>query len=171
MLSGSITKGLIAICAPVMIMNVIQSLFNIIDMTVLKTYGGAVGAVGVCGTLISLITGLVIGVSSGSNVIIARYIGRKDSASVDRAINTAMAFSIAAGIMLVKLFNLFSKQKINPLIGATGLSAVPMASRVANEIATKYDSKNHVLNYCMASNISGVIGSAVAAGILISMLG
>lgn len=83
----------------------------------------------------------------------------------------AFGLSIAAGIFLVKLFNLFSKQKINPLIGATGLSAVPMASRVANEIATQYDPKNHVLNYCMASNISGVIGSAVAAGVLISFLG
>jgi len=83
----------------------------------------------------------------------------------------AFGLSIAAGIMLVKVFNLFCKQKINPLIGATGLSAVPMASRVANEIATKYDPKNHVLNYCMASNISGVIGSAVAAGVLISFLG
>ena len=100
MLEGSIMKGILTIAIPVMIMNVATSLFNIIDMTVLKTFGGAVGAVGVCGTLISLITGLVIGVSSGSNVIIARYIGRKDPASVDRAINTAMAFSIAAGIAL-----------------------------------------------------------------------
>lgn len=83
----------------------------------------------------------------------------------------AFGLSIFAGIMLVKIFNLFSKQKINPLIGATGLSAVPMASRVANDISTKYDPKNHVLNYCMASNISGVIGSAVAAGILIAFLG
>ena len=82
----------------------------------------------------------------------------------------AFALSIAGGILFVKLFNLFSKKKINPLIGATGLSAVPMASRVANEIALKYDSKNHVLQYCMASNISGVIGSAVAAGVLISFL-
>ena len=82
----------------------------------------------------------------------------------------AFALSIFGGIMLVKLFNLFAKKKINPLIGATGLSAVPMASRVANEIALKYDSRNHVLNYCMSSNISGVIGSAVAAGILISFL-
>ena len=83
----------------------------------------------------------------------------------------AFCLSIAGGIFLVKLFNLFGKQKINPLVGATGLSAVPMASRVANEIALKYDSKNFILNYCMASNISGVIGSAVAAGILISFLG
>ena len=83
----------------------------------------------------------------------------------------AFGLSIASGILLVKLFNLFSKKKINPLVGATGLSAVPMASRVCNEIATKYDPKNHVLNYCMSSNISGVIGSAVAAGVLISFLG
>ena len=82
----------------------------------------------------------------------------------------AFALSIFGGIILVKLFNLFSKKKINPLIGATGLSAVPMASRVASEIATKYDPKNHILQYCMSSNISGVIGSAVAAGVLISFL-
>ncbi len=83
----------------------------------------------------------------------------------------AFALSIASGICMVKIFNLFSKKKINPLIGATGLSAVPMASRVCNDISTKYDPKNHVLNYCMSSNISGVIGSAVAAGVLISFLG
>ncbi len=83
----------------------------------------------------------------------------------------AFALSIASGIFMVKIVNLFSKKKINPLIGATGLSAVPMASRVCNGISTKYDPKNHVLNYCMASNISGVIGSAVAAGVLISFLG
>lgn len=83
----------------------------------------------------------------------------------------AFGLSIFGGIMLVKIMNLFSKKKINPLVGATGLSAVPMASRVANEIALKYDPRNHVLNYCMSSNVSGVIGSAVAAGILISFLG
>ncbi len=82
----------------------------------------------------------------------------------------AFGLSIASGIYMVKITNLFSKKKINPLIGATGLSAVPMASRVCNEISTKYDPKNHVLNYCMSSNVSGVIGSAVAAGVLISFL-
>ena len=83
----------------------------------------------------------------------------------------AFALSIASGILMVKIWNLFAKKKINPLVGATGLSAVPMASRVCNTISTKYDPKNHVLNYCMASNIAGVIGSAVAAGVLISFLG
>ena len=83
----------------------------------------------------------------------------------------AFALSVAGGIFMVKLMNLFSKKKINPLIGATGLSAVPMASRVANEIAIKHDPRNHLLQYAMSSNISGVIGSAVAAGVLISFLG
>ncbi len=82
----------------------------------------------------------------------------------------AFAISIVGGIFAVKIYNLFAKKKINPLIGATGLSAVPMASRVANEIALKKDSSNHILQYCMSSNISGVIGSAVAAGVLISVL-
>lgn len=82
----------------------------------------------------------------------------------------AFAISIFGGIMAVKIVNVFSKKKINPLIGATGLSAVPMASRVANEIALKHDPSNHILQYAMSSNISGVIGSAVAAGVLITFL-
>ncbi|MEL6671237.1 MAG: sodium ion-translocating decarboxylase subunit beta [Bacteroidota bacterium] len=82
----------------------------------------------------------------------------------------AFAISVAGGIMAVKVYNLFARKKINPLIGATGLSAVPMASRVANELALKEDPTNHLLQYAMASNISGVIGSAVAAGVLLSML-
>ena len=83
----------------------------------------------------------------------------------------AFVISITGGIFAVKLFNLFTNKKINPLIGATGLSAVPMASRVANDIALKHDPNNHLMHYAMASNISGVIGSAVAAGGLISFLG
>jgi len=82
----------------------------------------------------------------------------------------AFSISIAGGIYAAKIYNLFAKKKINPLIGATGLSAVPMASRVANEISLKNDPHNHILQYAMASNISGVIGSAVAAGVLISIL-
>ena len=83
----------------------------------------------------------------------------------------AFAISIAGGTLLVKAYNKSAKKKINPLVGATGLSAVPMASRVANDIALKYDKSNHILQYCMSSNVSGVIGSAVAAGVLIAFLG
>lgn len=104
MLSGSITKGLLAISLPIMIMNVTQSLFNIIDMTILKTFdtgdGYTVGAVGACGTLIALITGLLVGCSSGANVAIARHIGRSDKERANRAVGSAMAFSAAGGLFI-----------------------------------------------------------------------
>ena len=77
-----------------------------------------------------------------------------------------LAISIAGN--LVKIHK--SQEKINPLVGATS-RAVPMASRVANDLALKYDKSNHILQYCMSSNVSGVIGSAVAAGVLIAFLG
>ena len=91
--------------------------------------------------------------------------------TTDAFLNWTTIGIVIGGFLAFALSISFTKKKINPLIGATGLSAVPMASRVANEIALKYDPKNHVLQYCMASNISGVIGSAVAAGVLISFLG
>ena len=104
MLEGSIVKGLLAMALPIMLANVIQSMYNIIDMRVLKQFdpgdGLAIGAVSACGNLTSLITALVIGVSTGSNVIVARYIGRKDPESRDRAMHTALAFSMVAGIVL-----------------------------------------------------------------------
>ncbi len=103
MLSGSIFKGLLAIAIPIMVMNVIQSLFNIVDMTVLKTFDtdSTVGAVGVCGTLISLITGLLVGVSSGANVVIARYIGQGDKERVERAIGASLLFAAVGGAVLL----------------------------------------------------------------------
>jgi oxaloacetate decarboxylase beta subunit len=65
--------------------------------------------------------------------------------------------------------NLFSKQKINPLVGAAGVSAVPMAARVANKVALKNDPTNFVLMQAMGPNVSGVIGSAVVAGVLYTL--
>ena len=113
MLSGSIVKGLLTISLPIMVMNVLQSLFNIIDMTVLKNFvpGGdyVAGAVGACGTLISLITGLVIGVSTGANVVIARYIGAKDKERVERAVGCAVAFSFVGGLGLLVVGNVFAR--------------------------------------------------------------
>ena len=104
MLSGSIVKGLVTIAIPIMIMNVLQSLFSIADMTILKMFdtdgGYSVGAVGACSMLISLITGLLIGVSSGANVTIARYIGQGDRDRVERAIGTALLFAAVGGVVL-----------------------------------------------------------------------
>jgi len=102
MLSGSITKGLIAMAIPIMIMNVVQMLFNIIDMTVLGNFAddSAVGAVGACGTLITLCTGLLIGVSTGANVVVAKSIGSGDKNRVEQAVGTALVFAVTGGVVL-----------------------------------------------------------------------
>ena len=112
---------------------------------------------------------IFLGLTVGATMTAESFLN-KDTLFIIAGGFVAFAISILGGIMAVKIYNLFNKKKINPLIGATGLSAVPMASRVANEIALKVDPKNHILQYAMSSNISGVIGSAVAAGVLISFL-
>ncbi len=84
-----------------------------------------------------------------------------------------IAFSIgsAGGVLLAKFMNLFLKEKINPLIGSAGVSAVPMAARVSQQVGQESDPGNFLLMHAMGPNVAGVIGSAVAAGILLSMLG
>ena len=84
-----------------------------------------------------------------------------------------VAFSVAtaSGVLIAKLMNVFLKNKINPLIGSAGVSAVPMAARVSQVVGQKENSANFLLMHAMGPNVAGVIGSAVAAGILISMLG
>ncbi|MFO8057092.1 MAG: sodium ion-translocating decarboxylase subunit beta [bacterium] len=80
----------------------------------------------------------------------------------------AFACGTASGILFAKTMNLFSRQKINPLIGAAGVSAVPMASRVAQEVAYSEDHNNHLIMHAMGPNVAGVIGSAVVAGYFLS---
>ena len=84
-----------------------------------------------------------------------------------------VAFGIgsAGGVLMAKLMNLFLKKKINPLIGSAGVSAVPMAARVSQVEGQKADPRNFLLMHAMGPNVAGVIGSAVAAGILLSFLG
>ena len=82
-----------------------------------------------------------------------------------------MAFSLATagGVIMAKIMNMFSKDKINPLIGSAGVSAVPMAARVSNKVGLEYNSQNYLLMHAMGPNVAGVIGSAVAAGVLLAL--
>jgi len=82
----------------------------------------------------------------------------------------AFAAATACGIGLAHFMNLFLKEKINPLIGAAGVSAVPMAARVAHKVGSEADKKNYLLMHAMGPNVAGVIGTAVAAGMFISVL-
>lgn len=85
----------------------------------------------------------------------------------------AVAFSIGtgAGVLMAKLLNKYSKEDINPLIGAAGVSAVPMAARVVNKVGLQANPQNFLLMHAMGPNVAGVLGSAVAAGILLALVG
>jgi oxaloacetate decarboxylase beta subunit len=83
----------------------------------------------------------------------------------------AFAIATATGIIVAKIMNLFLKEKINPLIGSAGVSAVPMAARVANKVGLEYDPGNFLLMHAMGPNVSGVIGTAIAAGVMIAVYG
>ena len=84
----------------------------------------------------------------------------------------AVAFCIgtAAGVLMAKVLNMFSVNKVNPLIGAAGVSAVPMAARVANKVGLDANPQNFLLMHAMGPNVAGVIGSAVAAGVMINLV-
>jgi carboxybiotin decarboxylase len=81
----------------------------------------------------------------------------------------AFGVATAGGVLMAKLMNLFSKNKINPLIGSAGVSAVPMAARVSQDVGQKYDPTNYLLMHAMGPNVAGVIGSALAAGYFLTM--
>ncbi len=103
MLSGSITKGLLSMTIPIMIMHVMTNMFSVIDMTVLGNFANdtAVGAVGACGMLIALCNGLLLGCSAGANIIIARHIGERDQKRTDEAVGTAVLFALLGGLVLM----------------------------------------------------------------------
>ena len=83
----------------------------------------------------------------------------------------AFCAGTAAGVLMAKLMNLFSENKINPLIGSAGVSAVPMAARVSNKVGLETNPQNFLLMHAMGPNVAGVIGSAVAAGVLLTFVG
>ena len=83
----------------------------------------------------------------------------------------AFSFGTAGGVLFAKLLNKITGGKINPLIGAAGVSAVPMAARIVNKVGLEEDPHNFLMMHAMGPNVAGVIGSAIAAGILISILG
>jgi oxaloacetate decarboxylase beta subunit len=83
----------------------------------------------------------------------------------------SFAAATAAGVLFAKIMNLFSKNKINPLIGNAGVSAVPASARVSQVVGHQYDKTNYLLMHAMAPNVAGVVGSAIAAGVLLGILG
>ena len=111
-----------------------------------------------------------LGVSVGATATGATFLVPKTLAILLFGV-LAFALGTAGGVLLAKFMNLFLKEKINPLIGSAGVSAVPMAARVSQKMGQQYDPHNFLLMHAMGPNVAGVIGSAIAAGVLISLFG
>ena len=119
--------------------------------------------------LINIVT-IFLGLAVGSKLMADKFL-QLDTLGI--LLLGLIAFSIGtmSGLLMAKMMNVFSKNKINPLIGSAGVSAVPMAARVSNKVGLEADSNNFLLMHAMGPNVAGVIGSAIAAGIMIQFLG
>ena len=119
--------------------------------------------------LINIIT-IFLGLAVGSKLAADKFLTVETLKILVLGI-LAFALATAAGVLMAKLMNVFSKTKINPLIGSAGVSAVPMAARVSNKVGLEANPQNFLLMHAMGPNVSGVIGSAVAAGVLLALCG
>ena len=119
--------------------------------------------------LINIIT-IFLGVTVGATATAERFLQVETLAILALGV-TAFAIGTAAGVILAKIMNRVFKMNINPLIGSAGVSAVPMAARVSQVVGQKDDPGNFLLMHAMGPNVAGVIGSAVAAGTLLSLFG
>ncbi len=119
--------------------------------------------------LMNIVT-IFLGISVGATATAETFI-KADTLGIIALGVCAFAVASACGVLFAKFMNLFLKKKINPLIGSAGVSAVPMAARVSQKVGQQYDPGNFLLMHAMGPNVAGVIGSAIAAGVLIQLLG
>jgi len=117
--------------------------------------------------LINIVT-IMLGLSVGSKLACEKFLSGTTLGILALGL-CAFCVGTAAGVVMAKIMNLFSKEKINPLIGSAGVSAVPMAARVSNKVSLGNDPTNFILMQAMGPNVSGVIGSAVVAGVLYTL--
>ena len=117
--------------------------------------------------LLNIVT-IFLGISVGATATAEAFLNAKTLLILSMGI-VAFGMGTAGGVLLAKVMNLFSKNKINPLIGSAGVSAVPMAARVSQMVGQKENPSNFLLMHAMGPNVAGVIGSAIAAGALISL--
>ena len=117
--------------------------------------------------LINIVT-IFLGLAVGSKLSAEQFLTMQTLFILILGI-VAFSLATAGGVLMAKVMNLFSKEKINPLIGSAGVSAVPMAARVSNKVGQEADPQNFLLMHAMGPNVSGVIGSAVAAGVLLAL--
>jgi len=122
------------------------------------------------GPLIDIVT-IILGLTVGASTQASEFL-TIDSILIFGLGALSFIIATASGVLFVKLFNLFLKKenKMNPLIGNAGVSAVPASARISQILGLEYDPNNYLLTHAMGPNVAGVIGSAVAAGVLLGFL-
>ena len=115
--------------------------------------------------LINIVT-IFLGLSVGAKLVADKFLQPQTLGILVLGV-IAFCVGTAAGVLMAKLMNVFSRHKINPLIGSAGVSAVPMAARVSNKVGLEADGQNFLLMHAMGPNVAGVIGSAIAAGVML----
>ncbi len=119
--------------------------------------------------LINIVT-IMLGLSVGSKLAADKFLNVQTLGILALGL-VAFCIGTSAGVLMAKVMNVLSKDKINPLIGSAGVSAVPMAARVSNKVGLESNPQNFLLMHAMGPNVAGVIGSAVAAGVLLALVG
>jgi carboxybiotin decarboxylase len=119
--------------------------------------------------LINIVT-IMLGTAVGSKLAAEKFLNVQTLGILILGL-AAFCIGTAGGVLLAKLMNKLSKDKVNPLIGSAGVSAVPMAARVSNKVGLEANPQNFLLMHAMGPNVAGVIGSAVAAGVLLALIG
>jgi oxaloacetate decarboxylase beta subunit len=161
MLASIVIILLVPPCAPLMAMFMLGNLF--------MECGVVERLTGVCRDALMNIVTIILGVGVGSTMSAEHFLNQKTIYIFILGV-LAFIFATAGGVLIAKLMNLFTRNKVNPLIGAAGVSAVPMAARVVHNMGSQANPQNYLLMHAMGPNVAGVIGTAVAAGAFILSL-
>ena len=175
---GSISKRLWLFSIPMLISVMFQQIYNIADSMIAGKFVGedALAAVGASYPVTMLFMAVAMGCNIGCSVVISQYFGAKRLSEMKTAVSTTFLASgglsavlTVGGLLFGKVMYKLTGGKVNPLIGSASVSAVPMAARVSQKVGQAENPGNFLLMHAMGPNVAGVIGSAVAAGVLLAI--
>ena len=169
--TGSIPKTLLRFAFPMICGNLLQQLYNVADTLIVGRFLGsdALGAVGSSYTLMTFLTSILLGLCVSVKMVYTDFLQFYTLLVMGLGLLGFVMDSVG-GVMFAKFLNLFRKEKINPMVGAAGISAFPMSSRVIQKMATEEDPGNFILMQAAGANVAGQIASVVAGGLVLGLL-
>ena len=181
---GHVRSTMLRFALPFLLANLLQALYGAADLLIVGQFStpAQLSAVATGSQVLQTVTSLVSGLTTGGTILLGQYIGMSSERDVKQTVSTMMSlFAIVAlglvafvfdtigGVLVAKVYNLFAKQKINPMIGAAGISAFPMSARVVNKMGLQEDNQNFLLMHAVGVNVSGQIASVIAGGMILTL--